>query len=140
MSFRPLFCAYEKSHIGVSQRYCPARNLGTGVNVFVVMIYGMYSGFFLYFSGRFCRLIFCGRRLARGWTVWVFSLGRDEIFNIGPDRPWGPFRPLYCGYRVSLPGVKRPGRGVDYSPHLTSRLNKEFSYNSTVPRGLHGLF
>jgi hypothetical protein len=140
MSFRPLFCAYKKSHIVIFQRFNPARNLRTGVNVFVVMICGMYSGILLYFLGRFCRLIFCRRLLARGWRVWVFSPGRDEIFHTGPDRPWGPFSPLYCSYRVSLPGVKRPGRGVDYLPHLTSRLKKEFSYNSTVPRDLHGLF
>ena len=37
-----------------------------------------------------------------------------EIFRTRPDRPWGPFSLLYNGYRVSFPGVKRPGRGVDH--------------------------
>jgi len=37
---------------------------------------------------------------------------------------------------VSLPGVKRPGRGVDHPPHLASRLKKEYSYTSTSPLGL----
>jgi len=32
------------------------------------------------------------------------------------DRPWGPPSLLYGGYRVSFPGVKRPGRGVDHTP------------------------
>jgi len=39
-----------------------------------------------------------------------------------------------------FPGVKRPGRGVDHPPHLALRLNKEYSYTSTPPLGLHGLF
>jgi hypothetical protein len=28
----------------------------------------------------------------------------------------------------SLPGVKRPGRGVDHLPHLAPKLKKEQSY------------
>ena len=31
-----------------------------------------------------------------------------------PDRPWGPLILLYNGYRVSFPGVKRPGRDVEH--------------------------
>jgi hypothetical protein len=40
----------------------------------------------------------------------------------------------------SLPGVKRPGRVDDHPPHLTPRLKKEWSYTSTHPLGLRGLF
>jgi hypothetical protein len=40
----------------------------------------------------------------------------------------------------SFPGVKPPGRGVDHLPHLVPRLNKEYSYTSTPPLGLRGLF
>ena len=29
-----------------------------------------------------------------------------------PDRLWGPHSLLLCGYCVSFPGVKRPGRDV----------------------------
>jgi len=47
-----------------------------------------------------------------------------EIFRTSPDRPWGPPSLLYNGYRVSLPGVKRPGRGVDHPPHLAPRLKE----------------
>ena len=42
-----------------------------------------------------------------------------------PDRPWGPHSFLYDGYRVSLTGVKRPGRGLTIDHHLTPRLKKE---------------
>jgi hypothetical protein len=31
----------------------------------------------------------------------------------------------------SFPGLKRSGRGVNYSPHLAPRLKKECSYTST---------
>jgi len=40
----------------------------------------------------------------------------------------------------SFPEVKRPGRGVDHPPHLVSRLKEEYSYTSTPPLGLSGLF
>jgi hypothetical protein len=40
----------------------------------------------------------------------------------------------------SFPGVKRPGRGVDHPPHLAPKLKKEYSYTSTPPLGLRGLF
>jgi hypothetical protein len=39
-----------------------------------------------------------------------------------------------------IPGVKRPGRGVDHPPHPAPRLKKEKSYTSTPPLGLRGLF
>jgi len=38
------------------------------------------------------------------------------IFLTRPDHPWGSGSLLYKLYRVSLPGVKRPGRGVDHTP------------------------
>jgi hypothetical protein len=40
----------------------------------------------------------------------------------------------------SFPGVKRPGRGIDHSPHLAPRLNEEQNYTSNPPLGLCGLF
>jgi hypothetical protein len=39
-----------------------------------------------------------------------------------------------------FPGVKRPGRGIDDSPHLAPRLMKEKGYTSTPPQDLRGLF
>ena len=49
----------------------------------------------------------------------------SRIFRTHPDRPRGPPSLLYNGYRVSFPGIKRPGRGVDYPPHLAPKLKKE---------------
>jgi len=41
----------------------------------------------------------------------------------------------------SFPGVKWLGRGNDHPPpHLAPRLKKEWSYTSTSPLGLRGLF
>ena len=45
-----------------------------------------------------------------------------EIFRTRPDRPWGP----PSGYRVSITGVKWPGRGADHPP-LSSAEVKEKS-------------
>jgi hypothetical protein len=55
-------------------------------------------------------------RLATGWTVRRSNPGGGEIFRSRPDRPWGPPSLLYNGCRVFLPGVKRPGRGIDHPP------------------------
>ena len=48
-----------------------------------------------------------------------------EIFRTLPDGHCGPHSLLYKGYQVCLPGVKRPGRGVDHPPHLALRLKNE---------------
>jgi hypothetical protein len=49
---------------------------------------------------------------------------RNEIFRTRPDRQWSSPRLLHDGYRVSCPGVKRPGRGVNH-PTLPSAEVKE---------------
>jgi hypothetical protein len=63
------------------------------------------------------------QRLITGWTVRGSNLGGGEIFRPRPDQPWGPPTLLYNGYH-DFPGVKRPGRGVDYPTHLESRMKK----------------
>jgi hypothetical protein len=40
----------------------------------------------------------------------------------------------------SFSGIKRPGRGLTNHYHLAPMLKKEYSYTSTPPLGLHGLF
>jgi hypothetical protein len=40
----------------------------------------------------------------------------------------------------SFSGVNRSGLVVDHPPHLARKLKKEYSYTSTPPMGLRGLF
>jgi hypothetical protein len=63
-----------------------------------------------------------------------------RVFHTRRHRSWSPPSLLYNGYQVSLPGVKRPGRGVNHAPHLAPRLKKEYSYTSTPSLSLNGLF
>jgi len=56
---------------------------------------------------RYCDSLLAGRSGDR-------KPGEEEIFRTFQDRPWGPHSLLYSGYRVSFPGVKRLGRGVDH--------------------------
>jgi len=44
----------------------------------------------------------------------------------------GTYPASYTMCTGSLRGVKRPGRGVNYPPHLVSLLKKEYSYTSTT--------
>jgi hypothetical protein len=50
--------------------------------------------------------------------------GWGKIFLTRPDRPWSPPSLLYNGYRVSFPGEKRPGRGVDHPPPSSARVKE----------------
>jgi hypothetical protein len=54
--------------------------------------------------------------------------------------PLGPPSLLYNGYRISFPGVKRPGLALTTHTHQTPRLKKEYSYTFTPPVGLLGRF
>ena len=87
-------------------------------------------------------------------------MGRDSAVCIvtrygmgGPqiESRWGKFSPpvqagpgahpaSYTMGTGSFLGVKRSGRGFDHLPHLAPRLKKEYSYTSTPPLGLRGLF
>ena len=54
-----------------------------------------------------------------------------------PSRPpWGPLSLLYNGYRVSLPGVKRPGRCVDHPPPPSAEVKEKvqlYLYSTSRP-------
>ena len=52
----------------------------------------------------------------------------------------GPTLPPVQWVLGPLPEVKRPGRGADHPPRPTPNLKKEYSYTSTPPLGLRGLF
>jgi hypothetical protein len=58
-----------------------------------------------------------------------------EIFCTSPDRPWGQPSLLYNGYRVSFPGVKRPGRGVDHPLASSARVKGRVELYLYSPSG-----
>jgi hypothetical protein len=70
------------------------------------------------------------------FSVWS-NPGGGEIFRSRPDRPWGPPSLLYeyNGYRVSFPGVKRPGRGVDHPPSSSARVKERVELYLCSPSG-----
>ena len=80
------------------------------------------------------------QRIGTGWAVRGSNPSGNEILRTRPDRPCGPPSLLYNGYRLTFPGVKRSGRGVNNPPHLASKLKKEQSYTSTPLMDLRGLF
>jgi hypothetical protein len=57
--------------------------------------------------------------------------GRD--FHTRPDWPWGLPRLLYNRYRVSFPGVKRPGRGVEHSPPICVQVKERVEIYLLLP-------
>ena len=78
-------------------------------------------------------------RLATGSTVRGSNLGRVKIFHTRPDRLSAPPILLYNGYRVSFPGVKRPGCGVNHRPPFCAEVRERVDLCLCYSSGLHGL-
>ena len=78
-------------------------------------------------------------RLATGWTVRGSNGGGSEIFRTRPHRPCGPPSNIYNGYRVSFPGVKRPGSDVNHPPPSSADVKERINLYLYSPSGTHGL-
>jgi len=61
--------------------------------------------------------------------------GEARFFRTRPDQPWGPPSLLYNGYRVSFPGVKRPGRGVDHPTPSSAEVKESVELYLYSPSG-----
>ena len=58
-----------------------------------------------------------------------------EIFRTRSDRPWGPSSLLYKGYRVSFPGLKRPGPDVNHPRPFSAEVKERvelYLYSSSA--------
>jgi hypothetical protein len=61
---------------------------------------------------------------------------RRHILIFRPDRPWDPPPSLlYNGYRVSFPGVKRPGNGVNHPPTSGAEVKERVKLYLYSPSG-----
>ena len=59
-----------------------------------------------------------------------------EILRIRQDRPGGLSRLFYNGYRVSFPGIKRPGRGANHPLLFITEVKERvelYLYSSSGP-------
>jgi hypothetical protein len=61
----------------------------------------------------------------------------SEIFRTCPDRPWGPPRLLYNGYRVFPGGKLRSGRDADHSPPSSAGGHGRVELYLYPPSGPH---
>jgi len=78
-------------------------------------------------------------QLDTGWKFRGSNPEGGEIFRTRPDRPLGPSSLLYNGYRVSFPGVKRSGCGVDHPPPSSAEFKERVELYLHSPLGFHGL-
>jgi hypothetical protein len=67
-----------------------------------------------------------------------YRWGRD--FSDASRRALGLTQPLVQWYRVSFPGVKRPGRGVDHPQTSSAEVKESVELYLTPPLALDGLF
>jgi hypothetical protein len=77
------------------------------------------------------------RRLATGRSGGSNPVG-GKFFGTRPDQPWGPLNLLYNGYRLSFPGVKRPGRGVNHPPSSSAEVKGRVELYLCPPLCLYG--
>ena len=70
-----------------------------------------------------------------GWTIRGSNPGGGEIYRTRPYWPWGPSSLPSTGYRVSSPGVKRPGRGVDHPCLSTAEATERIELHLYSPSG-----
>ena len=68
-------------------------------------------------------------RYRLGGSAFEPQWRRRVIFH---TRLWGPLCLLW-NWQHFLPGVKRPGRGVDHPIPYIAESNKNYSYNTTSP-------
>jgi len=71
------------------------------------------------------------------WRAFCMSKfpARAEIFRNHPDRPCGPPSLLYDRYRVTFPGIKRPGRGVDHPQTCSTEVKEKVELYLFSPSG-----
>ena len=65
---------------------------------------------------------------------WIHYGG--EIFRTFPYRSLGPPSLLYNGYRISFPGVKRPGRDVNHTTTSNAEVKERVEIYFYSPSGL----
>ena len=70
----------------------------------------------------------------RAFCLSKFQVG-GEISRSCPDRPCGPPTLLHNGYRVTYPGVKRPGRGVDHPQPSNADVKERVQLHLYSPSG-----
>jgi hypothetical protein len=66
-------------------------------------------------------------------TYRLIYCGTGNRFFFHPkclNRVWGPPSLLLHVYRLTFPGIKRPGREVDHSPQPSAEVKNEWSYTS----------
>jgi hypothetical protein len=68
-------------------------------------------------------------------------VGARDFFLSKTSRPAvGSTQLLFNGYRLCVPGVKRPGCEVNYSPPSGPEVKNGWSYTSSPPLRLHGVY
>jgi hypothetical protein len=76
------------------------------------------------------------KRLGKDWRVRGSNPGGGKIFRTLPDRPWGLHQISYSTCRITFPGVKWPGRGVNHPPPSTAEVKERvelYPYSSSGP-------
>ena len=59
----------------------------------------------------------------------------SEILCTRPDRSWGQPSLLYNGHRISFPGVKRSGRGLNHQPPSSGEVEERLELHIYSPSG-----
>jgi hypothetical protein len=61
--------------------------------------------------------------------------GGGDVDHTRSDRPWGPSSLPNKGYRVSSPGVRRPGRGVNHPSQSSDEVEERVELHIYITYG-----
>jgi hypothetical protein len=78
-------------------------------------------------------------RTSKGCTVRGSNPSGGGDFPHLSRPAMGPIQPPIQCYRVSFPGVKRPGRGVDHPPPSSAEIKERVELYLYSPMGFRGL-
>ena len=73
-----------------------------------------------------------------GWKIRGSNPSGGDIFSTRSNRPQGPPSLLYSGYRVSFPGLRRPGHDVNHSRPCGAEFKERVGQYLYFCLGLHG--
>ena len=86
-----------------------------------------------------CRKLNDSYGVGVGRSRILIPAGEDMfLLQNRPDLLWAPTSPLFSGYQISIPRIKRLGRELDYSFPSSAEVKNEWSYTAAPHIRLHG--
>jgi len=130
--YQTIYCSVQRTLLSLHLSMTKIGNIHTEIHIKHTFAF-FYFWFWLSFVGRDNSV---GMATCYGLDGPGIESRWGAIFSVPVQTGPGAHTVSYTLGTGSLPGVRRPGRGVDHPQHLAPGLKKECIYNSTPRLGL----